>query len=144
MVAQIASYCEQMQKVFVGLERRRAVVNGEQVADVAVEVLQLAQVDLVLADVVGQGLVERDQVLEVDAEDGHLEAGAFVVNPAVVDVVAARRQQLRQLAQGLRAGGQRKKKTIAIGQFGRRPPSAPHVNYLGDVRGQQVEGVLEA
>lgn len=100
-----------MQKVFVGLKRRRAAVDGQQVADVAVEVLQLAQVDLVLADVVRQGLVERDQILEVDAQDGHLEAAAFVVNPSVVDVVAAWRQQLRQLTQGLKNFGESPQKT---------------------------------
>lgn len=103
-----------MQKVFVGLERRRAAVDGQQVADVAVEVLQLAQVDLVLTDVVRQGLVERDQILEVDAQDGHLEAAAFVVNPSVVDVVAAWRQQLRQLTQGLKNQANRKKNWVKI------------------------------
>lgn len=78
-----------MQEVFVGLEGRRAGVDGHQVVDVAVQVLQLAQVDLVLVDVVRQGLVQRDQVLQVDAQDGNLEAAALVVNPSVVDVVAA-------------------------------------------------------
>lgn len=52
-----------MQKVFVGLEGRRAAVNGQQIANVAVKVLQLAQVNLVLANVVRQGLIERDQIL---------------------------------------------------------------------------------
>lgn len=33
-------------------------MNGQQVIDVAVQVLQLAQVDLVLFDVVWQGLVQ--------------------------------------------------------------------------------------
>lgn len=63
VVAQILSYCEQVQKVFVGLEGRRAAVNGQQIANVAVKVLQLAQVNLVLANVVRQGLIERDQIL---------------------------------------------------------------------------------
>ena len=63
--------------------------------------LQLAQVDLVPVDVVGQGLVQRDQVLQVDAQDRHLEAAALVVEAPVVDVVAARGEQLRHLAQGL-------------------------------------------
>lgn len=97
-----------MQKVFVGLERRRAAVDGQQIADVAVEVLQLAQVDLVLTNVVRQRLIERDQILQVDTEDGHLEAAAFVVNPSVADVVAVWWQQLRQLTQGLEAGKERK------------------------------------
>lgn len=78
-----------MQKVFVGLKRRCAAVNGQQVVDVAVEVLQLTQVNLVLIDVVWQGLIQRDQILQVDAQDGHLEAGALAINPPVVDVVAA-------------------------------------------------------
>lgn len=90
-----------MQEVFVGLERRRAGVDGQQVIDVAVQVLQLAQVDLVPFDVVRQGLVQRDQVLQVDAQDGHLEAAALVVNPPIVSVVAARREQLCHLTQGL-------------------------------------------
>ena len=94
-------YREQMQEVFVGLEGRRAGVDGHQVVDVAVQVLQLAQVDLVHVDVVRQGLVQRDQVLQVDAQDGDLEAGALVVNPSVVDVVAARGEQLCHLTQGL-------------------------------------------
>lgn len=64
-------------------------MNGQQVVDVAVEVLQLAQVNLVLVDVVRQGLIQRDQILQVDAQNWHLEAGALVVNPPVVDVVAA-------------------------------------------------------
>lgn len=93
-----------MQKVFVGLQGRRAAVDGHQVADVAVQVLQLAQVDLVPIDVVRKGLVQRDQVLQVDAQDGHLEAAAHVVDPPVVDVVAARGEQLRHLTQGLREG----------------------------------------
>lgn len=83
------SYSEQMQKVFVGLKRRRAAVNGQQVIDVAVEMLQLAQVNLVLVDVVGQGLIQRDQILQVDTQDWHLEAGALTVNSPVVAVVAA-------------------------------------------------------
>lgn len=83
------SYCEQMQQVFVGLEGRRAAVNGQQVVDVAVQVLQLAQVDLLLVYVVRQSLVQRDQVLEVDTQDGHFESAALVVNPPVVAVVAA-------------------------------------------------------
>lgn len=78
-----------MQKVFVGLKRRCAAVNGQQVVDVAVEVLQLTQVNLVVIDVVWQGLIQRDQILQVDTQDGHLEAGALVINPPVVDVVAA-------------------------------------------------------
>lgn len=32
-------YREQMQKVFVGLERRRVAVEGQQIVDVAVQVL---------------------------------------------------------------------------------------------------------
>lgn len=98
------SYREQVQKVFVGLEGRRAAVDGQQVADVAVQVLQLAQVDLVLLNVVWQDFVQRDQILQVDAQDGHLEAAALVVNPAVVAVVAARGEQLCHLAQGLKKG----------------------------------------
>lgn len=93
-----------MQEVFVGFKGRCAAVDGQQIADVAVEVLQLAQVNLVLTNVVRQGLVEWDQILQVDAEDGHLKAAAVVVNPSVVDVVAARWQQLCQLTQGLNAG----------------------------------------
>lgn len=76
-----------MQKVLIGLEGRRAAVNGQQVVDIAVEMLQLAQVYLVLVDVVRQGLVQRDQILEVNAQDRHFEAGALAVNPAVVTVV---------------------------------------------------------
>lgn len=95
---------EQMQKVLVGLKGRRAAVDGQQLVDVAVEMLQLAQVDLVLVDVVGQRLVQRDQVLQVDAQDGHLEAGTLAVHPAVVAVVAAGREQLGHLAQGLERG----------------------------------------
>lgn len=82
-------YREQMQKVFVGLEGRRAAVNGQQVVDVAVQVLQFAQVDLLLVDEVRQGLVERDQVLQVDPQDGHLKALALAVDAPVVAVVAA-------------------------------------------------------
>lgn len=93
-----------MQKVFVGLKRRRAAVDGQQIADVAVEVLQLAQVNLVLTNVVRQRLIEWDQIFQVDTEDGYLKAAAFVVNPSVVDVVAVWWQQLRQLTQGLKAG----------------------------------------
>lgn len=62
-VVSLLSYCEQMQKVFVGLKRRREAVDGQQVADVVVEVLQLAQVNLVLTNVVRQGLIEWDQIL---------------------------------------------------------------------------------
>lgn len=47
-----------MQKVFIGLKRWRAAVDGQQVIDVAVQVLQLAQVDLVLVDVAGQSLIQ--------------------------------------------------------------------------------------
>lgn len=83
------SYCEQVQEVFVGLERRRAAVNGQQVADVAVQVLQLAQVDLILFYVVRQGLVQRDEIFQMDTQDGDLEAAALVVNPPIVAIVAA-------------------------------------------------------
>lgn len=96
---------EQMQEVFVGLERWRAAVDGQQVVDVAVQVLQFAQVDLVLVQVVWQGLVERDQVLEMDPQDGHLEAVTLVVNTPVVAVVASRGEQVRHLAQGLKGRG---------------------------------------
>lgn len=96
------SYREQMQKVFVGLKGRRAAVNGQQVIYVAVQVLQFAQVDLVFVDVVWQGLIQRDQILQVDAQDGHLEAAALIVNPPVVAVVAARGEELSHLAQGLK------------------------------------------
>lgn len=95
-------YREQVQKVFVGLEGWCAAVNCQQVIDVAVQVLQLAQVDLVLFDVVRQGLIQRDQILQVDAQDGHFKACAIVVNSPVVAVVAARREQLCHLTQGLR------------------------------------------
>lgn len=50
-------YREQVQKVLVGFKGRREAVDGQQLVDIAVEVLQFAQVDLVLVDVVGQGLV---------------------------------------------------------------------------------------
>ena len=96
-----------MQEVFVGLEGGRAAVDGQQLVDVAVEVLQLAQVDLVPLHVVGQRLVQGDQVLQVHPQDGHLEAGAVAVHPPVVAVVATRRQQLRHLAQGLRKRGRK-------------------------------------
>ena len=92
-----------MQQVLVGLEGRCAAVDGQQVVDVAVKVLQLAQVDLVPINVVGQCLVQRDQVLQMDAQDGNLEAAALIVDPSVVAVVAARGEQLRHLAQGLGA-----------------------------------------
>lgn len=92
MISSRDTYCEQVQKVLVGLKGRREAVNGQQLIDVAVEMLQLAQVDLVLSDIVGQRLVERDQVLQVNAKDGHLEAAALAVDPAVVAVVAAGRQ----------------------------------------------------
>lgn len=97
-----------MQKVFVGLERRLAAVDGQQVVDVAVQVLQLAQVDLLLLNVVRHGLIERDQVFQVDAQDGDLEAFAVVVNPAVVAVVAARGEQLCHLTQSLQGDQQRR------------------------------------
>ena len=84
-------------------------MDGQQLADVAVEVLQLAQVDLVPLHIVGQRLVQGDQVLQVHAQDGHLEPGALAVHAPVVTVVAARRQQLRHLTQGLgKGGGERK------------------------------------
>lgn len=38
----------------------------------------------------------------MDAQDGHLEASAIVVNSPVVAVVAARGEQLCHLTQGLR------------------------------------------
>lgn len=91
-----------MQKVFVGLKGWCAAVNGQQVVDIAVQVLQLAQVDLVLLNVVWQGLIQRDQILQVDTQDGHLKAAALVVNPPVVAVVAARGEQLCHLTQGLK------------------------------------------
>lgn len=94
-------YREQVQKVLVGLKGRREAMDGQQLVDVAVKMLQLAQVDLVLVDVVRQRLVERDQVLKVDAQDGHLETAALTVDSAVVAVVAAGREQLGHLAQGL-------------------------------------------
>lgn len=97
-------YREQVQEVFVGLEGGRAAVDGQQVADVAVQVLQLAQVDLLLVDVVRQRLVERDQVLQVDPQDGHLEAPALAVDAPVVAVVAARGEQLGEFAQDLTGG----------------------------------------
>lgn len=100
--SQSAPYREQVQKVFVGFEWRRRAVKGQQVVDVAVQVLQLAQVDLLLFDVIWQGLVQRDQILEVDAQDGHLETAALIVNAPVVDVVAPRGKQLSHLTQGLK------------------------------------------
>lgn len=90
-----------MQKVLVGLKGRCEAVDGQQLVNVAVEMLQLAQVNLVLIDVVGQRLIKRNQVLKVDAEDGHLEAATLAVDPAVVAVVTAGREQLGHLAQGL-------------------------------------------
>lgn len=83
-------------------------MNGQQVVDVAVQVLQFAQVDLFLVYVVRQSLVERDQVLQVDTQDGHLEAPAFVVDPPVVAVVAPRREEFCEFTQDLLGNEERK------------------------------------
>lgn len=92
---------EQVQQVLVGLERRFALVDGKQLADVAVQVLQLAQVDFLVLQVIRQRLIQRDQVLEVDAQDGHLKSAALVVHAPVVSVVTVGREQLGELAQRL-------------------------------------------
>lgn len=65
-------------------------MKAQQVVDVAVQVLQLAQVDLVLFYEVRKSFIERDQILQVDPQDGHLEASTIVVNSPVVAVVAPR------------------------------------------------------
>ena len=82
-------------------------MHSQQVSDVAVQVLQLAQVDLVALQVVGQGHVQGHEVLEVHPQDGQLEPGAVPVHTPVRPVVAAGRQQVRQFAQRLWRTGER-------------------------------------
>lgn len=90
-----------MQKVLVGLKRRRTAVNGQQVVDVTVEMLQFAQVYFVVLHIIRQSLVQGDQVLQMNTQDGHLEAGALVVYPPVVAVVTAGGEELCHLTQDL-------------------------------------------
>lgn len=60
----------------------------------AVECLELLDIDLVVLHVVGPGLIDRNQVLEVDAQDRDFKACAFVVSLSVVVKVSARGQQV--------------------------------------------------
>lgn len=76
-----------MQQVFVGLERWLALVDGQQIADVTVQVLELSQVDLFSVQVGRQCLVQRDKVFKVHTQDGNFKASALVVYSSVVSVV---------------------------------------------------------
>lgn len=93
-----------MHEVFVGVQPRWDQLQLDQLVDVAVERLQLLDVDFVLVHVVGHGLVDRDQVFEVDTQDGDLEASAPVVGLPVVVKVPAGGQQVRHLVQYLDGG----------------------------------------
>lgn len=92
---------EQVQQVFVGLKWWLALVDGQQIADVAVQVLQLSQVDLVNLQVVRQSFVQRNQIFKVHTQDGNFKATGFTVYSSVVSVVTVGGEQLCELAQGL-------------------------------------------
>jgi hypothetical protein len=90
-----------MQQILVGFKRRRAGVYRQQVRDVRVEMLQFPQVNLLLLQVVWQGLVQGDQILQVDPQDRHFKPRTLTVHPSVVTIVTGGGQQLCHLAQGL-------------------------------------------
>lgn len=99
-------YRQQVHKVFVGVQPRWDQLQLDELVDVAVQRLQLLDVDFVLVHVVGHGLVDRDQVFEVHAQDGDLEACTPVVGLPVVVKVPAGGQHVRHLVQCL-GGGQK-------------------------------------
>lgn len=98
----MADYRQKVDQVLVGVQPGGDLLQLDQLVDVAVERLELLHVHLAVLHVVRHGLVDRNQVFEVDAQDGDLEARAPVVRLPVVVVVPAGGQQVRHLVQDLR------------------------------------------
>lgn len=94
-----------MDQVLVGVQPGRDLLQLDQLIDVAVERLELLDVHLAVLHIVRHGLIDRNQVFEVDAQDGDLEACAPAVLLSVVVVVPAGGQQVRHLVQNLRGEG---------------------------------------
>lgn len=90
-----------MQEVLVGVEGRCAGVDVQQLLDVAVQVLNFTQVDLVFLQVAGKHLIQGDQVFQMHSQDGHPEAPALSEHPSIAAVVAAGGQQVHHLVQDL-------------------------------------------
>lgn len=97
-----ADYRQKMDQVLVGVQVGGDLLELDQLIDVAVESLELLDVHLAVLHKVRHGLIDRNQVFEVDAQDGDLEARAPVVRLPVVVVIPAGGQEVCHLVQNLR------------------------------------------
>lgn len=91
-----------MDQVLVGVQVGGDLLELDQLIDVAVESLELLDVHLAVLHIVRHGLIDRNQVFKVDAQDGDLEARAPVVRLPVVVVIPAGGQEVCHLVQNLR------------------------------------------
>lgn len=137
------SYRQQVDQVLVGVQPRGDLLQLDQLVDVAVQSLQLLDVHLVVLHVIRHGLVDRDQVFEVDPEDGDFETRTPVVSLSIVVIVPAGGQQVRHLVQYL--GSEKKPFTLEKSEddlvvlFGSLRRG---IVYLGDLTGHMRGGVL--
>ena len=82
--------------------RRRVLQVGQRLEDGG-ELAHLPEVDQVVFEAVEVGGVQRDHVLQVDADDGYVEAVELGDCFAVVAVVVVGGEQLHEVVEGLRA-----------------------------------------
>lgn len=82
-------YRQQMDQVLVSVQPGWDLLELDQLVDVAVECLELLDIDLVVLHVVGHGLIDGDQVFEVDAQDGDFETCTPAVCLSIIVIVSA-------------------------------------------------------
>ncbi len=102
-VAHVERELQQLDEVAVLLEGRRRVLQVGQRLEDGGELAHLPEVDQVVFEAVEVGGVQRDHVLQVDADDGYVEAVELGDCFAVVAVVVVGGEQLHEVVEGLRA-----------------------------------------
>lgn len=76
-----------MNQVFVSIQPRWVLLQLDQLIDVVVEGLQLLYVNLAVLHIVRHGFVDRDEVFQVDTQDGDFKPCAFAVGLPVIVIV---------------------------------------------------------
>lgn len=95
---------EQVDEVHVGFHLGCSTLKGHQLVEGEIELLHLYDVHLVVVHPVGEDHVHGDQVLQVDSQDGDLEAFGVCEGLAVSTVVSIGGDQLRHLIPDLMGG----------------------------------------
>ena len=90
-----------MNQVLVCIQSVWVLLELDQLVDMAVEHLELLDIHLVVFHIIWHGLVDRDQVFEVDAKDGDFKTCTLAVSLSIVVKVSAGGQQVRHLIQYL-------------------------------------------